>query len=84
MQSFTDKMEQGRDIAARDRARGLHTGKLAAGWERKRPKEHANDNCAWLLAWRAHWRAHWRATCAEIRNEFSAVARSDPHETWEF
>jgi hypothetical protein len=32
---FQDRMETGRTLAAARRARGLHTGKAAAGWERK-------------------------------------------------
>jgi hypothetical protein len=39
---FQDRMETGKAIAAARRARGLHTGKAAAGWVQKpdnRPPE---------------------------------------------
>ena len=35
--NFMERMEAGKLVAAGYRARGLHTGKTAKGWNRKRP-----------------------------------------------
>jgi ribosome modulation factor len=82
MQSFTERMAESKDVAARDRARGYHTGAAGKGWNRRRPVEHANDNCAWLL----HWRKHWLDTCREIQTQFARQCFNGPYDNpdnWE-
>lgn len=71
--SFTERMELGREIACRDRARGIHTGKLAAGWSTPRRCDYEADSWRWLVE---RERRQWRLDVARIANDFAAAVLS--------
>ena len=80
MNDFQERMESGKLNAARDRARGLHTGKLAKGWNVKRPQE--DNHVARVQAIAAEWRAIRR----DIVNQFRAAclnSLNDQPDQWE-
>ena len=74
MFSFTERMDQGRELAQVARNRGQHTGKSAAGWQFKRRLPTGLDA---LEAIYHTWRKDWQTEC------FCAVEYELFHQEWE-
>ena len=69
--SFTERMDEGRALAMERRNRGLHTGRSAAGWGRKRPAPTGWDRLQWEYD---TWRAEWQYAClAAVETELFAA-----------
>ena len=63
MLSFSERMEQGLELAQVARNRGQHTGKVAHGWNYKRPVPSGLDMIEAIYhTWRKDWQTE--AYCA--------------------
>lgn len=54
--SFSERMAEGKAVAMSDRNKGKHTGRCAAGWNRKRPALTGLDRLEWQFeTWVKEW-----------------------------
>jgi hypothetical protein len=83
-ESFTERMEAGRDLAQWHRNPGRRRGAPAKGWNTKR------SECTDLGSWDhlcREARRDWRDAVRQARNDFAAACLNPLHdqpETWEF
>lgn len=78
MQSFTERMAQGKDLAQVRRDRGQHTGKSAAGWSYKRAQLTGLDMVeAYYQQWRkdVSINAYLAVEYALLASDFDDLAR---------
>lgn len=85
MQSFTERMQTGRDLAQVARNKGQSTGKRAGCQYAKRTHYDIDrDSWEWLCQ---ETRREWRSTVKQVRNDFSVACLNpinDQPDTWEF
>jgi hypothetical protein len=75
--SFSERMETGKQVAMDRRNKGLPVGKPAAGWARKRADYAPVDTDSW--AWLCQeTRREWRRACRQAQNDFAAACLSGP------